>query len=65
VSRCVPIRHGFASGIGDRTSVSLRLVMKVGQQSPVVTRKHIHINEIPVKLITDISFAKYRSYIPR
>ena len=32
--RCVPIRHGFAPGIGDRAPVSLRRVTEVGRQSP-------------------------------
>jgi len=38
VSRCVPIHHGFAPGIGGRAPVSLRRVTKVGRQSPGVSR---------------------------
>jgi len=38
VSRCVPIHHGSAPGIGDRAPVSLRWVTEVGRQSSGVSR---------------------------
>jgi len=63
MSRCVPIRHGSAPGIGDRAPVSLRRVTGVGRQSPCVTRYHMNINEISVELMTDMSFAKYRTLV--
>ena len=61
VSRCVPIHHGSAPGIGDRAPVSLRRVPKVSRQSPGVARQHMHINETSVNL--DMSFAKYRTQV--
>ena len=60
VSRCVPIHHGSALGIGGRAPVLLRRVTEVGRQSPGVTRQHININDIFVELITYMSFASYR-----
>jgi len=54
-------RYGYAPGIGGRAPVSLRRVTEVGRQSPGVSRQPTNINELFVKLITEMSFAKYRN----
>jgi len=61
VSRRVPIHHGSAPGIGARARLSLRRVTEVGRQSTGVSRQLTNINDFFVKLITEMSFAKYRT----